>query len=125
LEAATGQAISVLPVVQSKAPIAAGFGGDMKELRVFRPKVAGLPTPKLDVPSTAKSLYEQPDLTPPRAKQLDSQDTGSILGPIENSRGSPLDANSSAVNTPDLGGMGQSLPSPGGGLGGVRGVLGR
>jgi hypothetical protein len=124
LEAATGQPISVLPVVQSKAPIAGGLGRDMKELRIFRPEVAGLPTPKLGVPSTAKSLYQQPDLPPPVAKPFDGRDTGSILGPVDSSRGTPLDTNS-AASMPDLGGIGRSLPSPGSGLGGVRGVLGR
>jgi len=82
LEAATGQPISVLPVVQSKAAITGGLGANMKEVRVFRPKVAGLPAPKLDVPSTAKSLSQQPDIPPPVAKPLDSRDTGSIFGPV-------------------------------------------
>ncbi len=118
LEAATGQPIKVLPVALAAAPVVGAQGGAMKELKIFRPSVAGLSAPKLEVPSSAR-LNGVGDLAPPRAPALDGPGAEPVLRPLERSRGSPLD-------TPDLGGsVGRSLPSPGGVLGGTRGLLGR
>jgi hypothetical protein len=129
LEAATGQAIKVLPVVQTKGPIAGAQAGAMQELRIFRPSVADLTAPKLEVPP---SVRLDPTI-PPAASMLDAP-AAEPMRPLESSRRLPLDSSSpSGLATPDLGrgmpdigvGGARSLPSPGGAVGGVRGVLGR
>jgi uncharacterized protein DUF6600 len=130
LEAATGQPIKVLPVVQAKAPIAGAQVGAMQELQIFRPSVANLTGPKFDTPP---SLRFDPAI-PPAASTLDTPAAEPRLRPLESARRSPLDdTGPGSMSTPDLGrgmpdlggGAAQSLPSPGGVFGGVHGVLGR
>jgi hypothetical protein len=133
LEAATGQPIKMLPVVQSKVPVPDSKGGTMEELRIFRPSVADLASPNLETPPSLHLDPGSPDLTIPAAKSLDAPSTGAVLTPLDGTRSSPLDnASPGGLSSPDLGrglpdlgGTARSLPSPGGAVGGVRGVLGR
>lgn len=130
LEAATGQPIKVLPVVQTKTPIAGAQAGAMQELKIFRPSVADLAVPKLETPS----LRLDQERPAPAVPALDTPAAEPKLRPLESSRDSPLDdASPSDHDTSDLGrgmpdlgnGPARSLPSPGGTVGGVGGLLGR
>jgi hypothetical protein len=123
LQAATGQIIRPVRVVQSKSPIAPGASfGAAQELRIYRPVVraAGALTP----PPLNPNLKLDPDLAgvPPAGAvsvpPLDSPGIGSVSPSTNRIGAPPLDA-------PSIGG-GPSLGNPvGSTIGTVRGRLGR
>jgi Family of unknown function (DUF6600) len=126
LEADTGRTIHIPAVVQAKAPVASAPNGAMKELRIFRPKVAGLSALRLKQPHRPPvSLNGSKDLASPAASPLDAGNSGLIPDPLEGARDGPLGSGPQGPGVPDVGAMGRSLPSPGIGLGGGRGLLGR
>jgi len=113
-------------VVQAKAPAAGAPKGAMKELRIFRPKVAGLSTLRLKEPhSPPVSLSGSQDLASPAARTLDRDNSDRVLDPLESARDAPDGSGLQGPGLPDVGAMGRSLPSPGIGIGGGRGLLGR
>ena len=111
LQAAVGQPIRPVRVVNATSPVATGAGsGPLRELRIFRPAISGLKAPKLDMDPSLKTDLE------PRLKGPDSlapvpMETGTLSA---SPAGRPLEA--------------PALPFPGGrsigggGLGG--GALG-
>jgi hypothetical protein len=121
LQAATGQSIKPIRVVQAKGPVPVDASrGVLQELRIYRPTVAAIGEPRLDL-GRAPKLDLEPDLksVPLTPAPLD---TGAVRAP---SLGKPVESPS----LPSLGNSG--IPSLGGGdlgggvLGGVRGRLGR
>jgi hypothetical protein len=123
LEASTGQPIAVVPVAQSNGPMLAP-ADTVKQLRIFRPTVTGFTAPKLEVPATAK--LERPNLDTPPVTTLDLPDAEPSLGPLSTEKDLPVPSGTSPGGIPDVGrDVGSSMPSVGGALGGVRGVLGR
>ena len=121
LQAATGQHIKALRVVQAKGPVPVGTSrAELQELRIYRPAVAAFGEPRLDLGKTPK-LDLEPDLKsiPLTPAPLD---TGALRAPTLNK---PIESPS----LPSLGSGG--IPSLGGGdlgggvLGGARGRLGR
>ena len=121
LQAATGQPIKPIRVVQAMGPVAPGTArGPLQELRIYRPAVAALKAPRLD-PAKSPSLELNPN----------PKDILLSPGPLETGavRVPSLDRPTESLSPPSLGGVGN--PSLGGGplgggtLGGVRGRLGR
>ena len=118
LQAATGQPIKPIRVVQAKGPVSAGVArGPLQELRIYRPTVAATGARKLDLGSPKLDLEPDPKGVLSAPSPLD---TGSIRAP---SLDRPIDSPSlpSLGGNPSLGGGGLG----GGALGGVRGRLGR
>jgi hypothetical protein len=121
LQAATGQSIKPVRVVQAKGPVPVGTSrGALQELRIYRPRVTAFGEPRLDL-GKAPKLDLEPDLkgVPLTPAPLD---TGALRAPA---LGKPIEGPS----LPPLGNSG--IPNLGGGdlgggvLGGVRGRLGR
>jgi hypothetical protein len=117
LQAATGQSIKPVRVVQAKGPVPVGTSrGALQELRIYRPTVTAFGEPRLDL-GKAPKLDLEPDL-----KGVPPLDTGALRAPA---LGKPIECPS----LPPLGNSG--IPNPGGGdpgggvLGGVRGRSGR
>lgn len=119
LQAATGQTIRPLRVVQSKSPVPLGASsGAMQELRIYRPLVRSVSGPKTQFANPPLKL--DPNV-PGFASPKSSLETGGLPS---------LDRPQSVgdMSPPLLGGVGgPSVGSPpiGGALGGVRGRLGR
>jgi hypothetical protein len=121
LQAATGQPITPIRVVQAKGPVAAGAGrGPLQELRIYRPSVAAMKPPRLDDGKTP-------------GPALDPDSKGVLLspGPLDGGavRAPSLDRPAESLSPPSLGGVTNpslGVGNPGGGvLGGARGRLGR
>jgi hypothetical protein len=117
LQAATGQAIKPVRVVQSNSPVAtSAVPRPLRELTIYRPSLAGAKPPRLDmaIPPQLKLEPEQKGLVLPPRGPLE---TGGIGTP-------PLDRPTDSLTPPSLGGIGP--PNLGSGpLGGLRGKLGR
>lgn len=121
LQAATGQLIKPIRVVQANGPVAPGAArGPLQELRIYRPAIAAMRAPKLDMGKSPNlDLGADPKSVPLAPGALD---TSSIRAPS-------FDRSIESPSLPSLGGSGN--PSLGGGslgggaLGGVRGRLGR
>jgi hypothetical protein len=121
LQAATGQPITPIRVVQAKGPVAAGAGrGPLQELRIYRPSVAAMKPPRLD-----------DGKTPGPALDPDSKGVLLSTGPLDGGavRAPSLDRPAESLSPPSLGGVTNpslGVGNPGGGvLGGARGRLGR
>jgi hypothetical protein len=114
LQAATGQPIMPVRVVQAKGPVAPGAArGPLQELRIYRPAVAAMKAPKLDMGKSPNLDLDADPKGVPLARG--ALDTGAIRAPS-------FDRPVESPSLPSLGGN----PNLGGGaLGGVRGRLGR
>jgi hypothetical protein len=116
LQAATGQAIKPVRVVQSNSPVATGaVPRPLQEVRIYRPFLEGAKPPRLDmaIPPQLKLEPEQKGLLLPSRGPLE---TGGIAAP-------PLDRPTDSLSPPSLGVGPPNLGS--GPLGGLRGKLGR
>jgi uncharacterized protein DUF6600 len=124
LEAATGHPIEAVSVVQTSAPVPLDGGAPTtRQLKIFRPSVAGLTAPKLEAPSSMRLDQGIQDFpASPSVENLGERnpqpplsrpDTEGVPSSIERPSGRDL-------SVPDL--SGRSIP--GGGLGGG-GLLGR
>jgi hypothetical protein len=113
LQAATGQSIRPIRVIQSKSPVAPGVvPGAMQTLKIYRPLVT--PVNRSKMQSVSPPLRLDPE-TPGAALRREAPDIGTLP---------PLDRPSTGdISTPSVGGIGG--PSIGSGLGGLRGRLGR
>jgi len=115
LQAATGQTIRPIRVVQAQSPVAPGTMGALRELKIYKPAVSFLRAPSLQ---TTRPLQLDPDK---RAFDLPRS-------PVDSNTLPPLGRPSVGdISPPSLGGVtSPSLGNPvGGALGGVRGRLGR
>jgi hypothetical protein len=121
LQAAIGQPIRPVRVIQAKGPVAPGAArGPLQALRIYRPAVAAVVrAPRLDAGKSPLNLDPDPKGV---ALSPGPLDTGAARVPS-------LDRPTEGLSPPPLGGIGS--PSLGGGslgggvLGGVRGRLGR
>lgn len=116
LQAATGQTITPIRVVQAHSPVAPGStAAALQELRIYRPAVTSLSAPNLPSTRPLKLDPDKPAFDVPRST-LDAGAAPSLDRPSVGD-----------ISPPSLGGAtNPSLGNPvGGALGGVRGRLGR
>ena len=127
LEAATGQKINAVPVVQTNAPVPVD-ARTSQQLKIFRPSVGDIGTPTLEAPPRMRLEQETPDLSSPALPATDRPAREAIMPPADFPSRATIDSPSpDRLSVPDLGS--RSLPSGGlgggGGLGGAGGLLGR
>ena len=127
LEAATGQKINAVPVMRTNAPVPVD-ARTTQQLKIFRPSVANIGTPKLEAPPRMRLEQEKPDLSSPALPSTDRSAAEAIMPAADFPSRATIDSPSpDRLSVPDLGS--RSLPSGGlgggGGLGGAGGLLGR
>jgi uncharacterized protein DUF6600 len=121
LQAATGHPIRPIRVVQANGPVPVGASrGALQELRIYRPAVAALGAPRLDIGKPPKLDLEPDFKSVPLAPA--PLDTGALRAPA---LGRPIDSPSlPSLGNGGIPGVG-GVDLGGGALGGVRGRLGR